>query len=84
VKQIGALGVVLQLGWVFALCTLIPLGLGIWLDRRLGTAPLFILVGALVGIVASTVGAVRIVIRNIEALGKNEAAPPAVGKEDRA
>jgi F0F1-type ATP synthase assembly protein I len=48
---------------------LIPLGIGIWLDRRLGTAPLFILIGALVGILASTIGAVRIASRTIEALG---------------
>jgi F0F1-type ATP synthase assembly protein I len=84
VKQLGAFGLALQLGWVVALATLIPLGLGVWLDRQFGTAPLFILIGALVGIGASTVAAVRIVVRNIETLGKNETAPSAGGKEDRA
>ena len=49
----------LQLGWIVALSTLIPLGVGVLLDRRFGTAPLFILVGALVGIIGSTVAAVR-------------------------
>jgi F0F1-type ATP synthase assembly protein I len=52
---------------VLGLCFLT--GLGLWLDRRLGTAPLFVLVGALVGILGATVGAVRVVGREIEALG---------------
>ena len=69
-KEIRNLGPLLQLGWVVALSVLLPLGLGIWLDRRLGTAPLFILVGALAGIIAGTIGAVRVATRTIEALGR--------------
>ena len=69
----------LQLGWVVALSTLIPLGVGVFLDRRLGTAPLFIIIGAAVGILASTIGAVRITTRTLDALGKRPPAalPPA-------
>ncbi len=80
----------LQLSWVIALSVLLPLGLGIWLDRYFHTAPLFILIGALVGIIAGTVGAVRIVGRIIDRLGeageeaKTEASQPERGKEDRA
>ena len=59
----------LQLGWIVALSTLLPLGIGLLLDRRLGTAPLFIIIGAVVGILASTIGAVRIATRTIDALG---------------
>jgi F0F1-type ATP synthase assembly protein I len=70
VKEIGSLGILLQLGWVVALSVLIPLGLGLWLDYRLATSPLFILVGALVGILAATVGVVRITNHAIEAVGK--------------
>lgn len=58
-----------------ALSTLIPLGLGVFLDRRLGTAPLFIIIGAVVGIFASTIGAVRITTRTLDALGNR---PPSV------
>lgn len=88
-KEIRTLGPALQMGWVVATSILIPLGIGIWLDRRFGTAPLFILIGALVGILASTIGAVRIASRTIEALGN----PPDMGpgpddevnrKEDKA
>jgi F0F1-type ATP synthase assembly protein I len=56
----------LQLGWMMAGAMLIPLGIGIWLDRRYSTAPLFILVGALVGVLASTIGVMRLATRMIE------------------
>ena len=73
-----------QLGWIVALSTLIPLGVGVFLDRRFGTAPFFILVGALVGIIAGTVGAVRVVSRAIDAAGGRPDGPdePISGKED--
>ncbi len=67
----------LQLGWIVALSTLIPLGIGVLLDRRFGTAPLFILVGALAGIIGSTVAAVRITGRTIDALGDQPPRPDA-------
>jgi len=57
---------------VIALSTLLPLGVGILLDRLLRTSPLFILIGGLVGILAGTVGAVRITSRAIEALSPRE------------
>jgi len=75
---------------VIALSVLLPLGVGIWLDRHFQTAPLFILIGALVGIIAGTVGAVRIVGRIIDRLGQagqtaeNEPSGSERGKEDRA
>ncbi len=59
----------LQMGWIVALSTLVPLGVGVVLDRRLGTAPLFIIIGAVIGILASTIGAVRVASRTIDALG---------------
>lgn len=88
-KQFLQAGPLLQLGWIVALSTLIPLGVGILLDRRLGTAPLFILIGALIGILAGTVGAVRIAGKAIEKLGRppgNGAGPdqPSEGKEEQA
>ena len=75
----------LQLGWTVALSTLIPLGLGVLLDRRLGTAPLFILIGAAAGILASTIGAVRITTRTLDALGNRPSSvqPPAERVDDK-
>lgn len=61
---------ILQLAGVVELALFFLLGLGMWLDRRLGTTPLFVLAGALVGILAATAGAVRVAGREIEALGR--------------
>ena len=65
----------LQMGWLVAFSTLVPLGVGVLLDRRLGTAPVFIIIGAVIGILSSTIGAVRIATRTIDALGNR---PPSV------
>jgi len=73
------IGPLLQMSWVIALATLIPLGAGILADRLLGTAPLFILLGGLIGILAGTVGTVRVTIRAIEALSPS--APKGNGGE---
>ena len=77
------------MGGMVALCTLVPLGLGLLLDRRFGTAPLFVLVLAPFGIIGGTIGVVRIASRRLEALGASpeaEANPdsPASGEEDGA
>jgi len=52
-----------QLGWVVAFSLLIPLAAGLWLDKRFQTMPLFTLVGMLIGILAATLGTVRIAQR---------------------
>jgi F0F1-type ATP synthase assembly protein I len=77
----------LQMAWIVALCAFVPLGIGVLLDRRLQTAPLFIIIGAAVGILASTIGAVRIATRTIDALGsrppsEHQPAERAEQKED--
>jgi len=42
---------------------LLPLLAGIWLDRKLNSEPLFILIGAVLGILAATVGVARMALR---------------------
>jgi F0F1-type ATP synthase assembly protein I len=42
---------------------LLPLLAGIWLDRKLDTEPLFILIGAILGILAATVGVARMALQ---------------------
>jgi F0F1-type ATP synthase assembly protein I len=89
VKDLLRAGPLLQMSWVVAFSVLIPLGVGILADRRFGTAPLFIIIGALIGIIGSTVAAVRIASRAIDDLGRpptREAASdePVDGKEDQA
>ncbi|NLE77011.1 MAG: AtpZ/AtpI family protein [Chloroflexi bacterium] len=68
----------MQLGWVVAFSLLAPLALGVWLDQRLGTAPVFILISMLVGTLAATVGAVRMASRMMAQIAppKEPAAEP--------
>jgi F0F1-type ATP synthase assembly protein I len=77
------------MGLVVALATLVPLGLGLLLDRHFGTAPLFVLVLAPFGIIGGTIGVVRIASRRLESLGAVPQADvssdsPASGEEDGA
>ncbi|MBI4202190.1 MAG: AtpZ/AtpI family protein [Chloroflexi bacterium] len=39
----------LGVGWYMAFCIVFGIGGGIWLDNRLNTSPLFVLVGVLLG-----------------------------------
>lgn len=41
----------LNLGWVFVATMALTVFGGLWLDRRFGTAPIFILLGVIVGFV---------------------------------
>lgn len=78
-----------QLIAVVVLSLLAPLGLGLALDGLLGSAPLALFVCSVIGILAGTVGVVRIMTRQFGFLAVP--APPAEnsvkaanGKEDRA
>jgi F0F1-type ATP synthase assembly protein I len=72
VKKREALSLALNLSWTMLFSLLIPLLVGIWLDRRLDTTPLFVLVGAVLGILAATVGVARMALRVFsQAAGEN-------------
>jgi F0F1-type ATP synthase assembly protein I len=81
-KRSSGAGHLWRLAWVVALSTLAPLGLGLWLDRRFGMAPLFVLIGSLVGITAATIGVVLVATRAIDALGR--VPETAIGAEEDA
>ena len=55
-----------QLSWTLLVSLLLPLLGGILLDKRMSTSPLFVLIGAAVGILAATVGVGRMVIRTFQ------------------
>jgi F0F1-type ATP synthase assembly protein I len=63
VKKGVAWSLAWNMSWTMVFSLLIPLMAGIWLDRKLDTAPLFILIGAVLGILAATVGVARMAIR---------------------
>ena len=51
----------LGLGWYVAIAIVLGIAGGIWLDNRLGTLPLFTLLGVLLGSVAAFYGLYRMV-----------------------
>ena len=59
----------LNLSWTMLFSLVIPLFAGIWLDKKLDTTPLFILIGATLGILAATVGVARIALRTFSQAG---------------
>ena len=59
---------VIRLGGILILGLLMPSGLGLLLDIRFDKLPLFALIGALIGIGASTVLIVRLTIRAMESV----------------
>jgi len=63
VKKGTALSLAWNLSWTMLFSLVLPLLCGIWLDRKLDTAPLFILIGATLGILAATVGVARMALR---------------------
>ena len=44
------------IGWYIAIAILAPTLGGVWLDGKLGTAPLFLLVGVILGVVVGFYG----------------------------
>ena len=62
-KKSEAFSLALNLSWTMLFSLLIPLLVGIWLDKKLGTMPLFVLIGAILGIMAATIGVARMTLR---------------------
>jgi len=84
VKKGTALSLAWNLSWTMLFSLLLPLLAGIWLDKRLSTEPLFILVGAILGILAATVGVARMALRTFSEISGEDAQQQEVenGKEE--
>ena len=82
-KKRDALGMAMNLSWTMLFSLLIPLAAGIWLDKKLNTAPLFILIGAVLGISAATIGVARMTIRTFaKAVGQDAEKEPEAGDKE--
>ena len=62
-KQWNAFGLAMQLSWTLLFSLLIPLLIGIWLDRHFGIGPWGVLAGTGLGVLAATVGVARVAMR---------------------
>lgn len=68
-KTIGPVSVIMQLGAIVTVATLLPLGLGLWLDTQLGTTPWLTLVALVVGVLAAVTVVYRVISRQYNQLG---------------
>jgi F0F1-type ATP synthase assembly protein I len=84
VKKGAALSLAWNLSWTMLFSLLLPLLGGIWLDKKLGTVPLFILIGATMGILAATIGVARMTLRTFGQIAPKdlEQPPGENGKEE--
>jgi F0F1-type ATP synthase assembly protein I len=84
VKKREALSLALNLSWTMLFSLLLPLLAGIWLDKRLGTIPLFTLIGVVLGISAATIGVARMTLRTFSYSARPDPDPVAQanGKEE--
>lgn len=57
-----------EIGFLLLVTTLVGVGAGYWLDERLGTLPIFLLVGFLVGAGLGAVGIARLIRRFLAAI----------------
>ena len=67
----------LGLGWYIAFCLLFGTLCGVWLDKQLNLAPLFLLIGLAIGLVVGFMGVYRMVAQVVEE-------PPPGSGEDQA
>ena len=60
----------LGVGWYVAICIVGGVWGGVWLDEKLGTSPLFLLIGLMLGIVIAGAGVYRMLAALVSADGK--------------
>lgn len=71
-EQILGCGLVIQLTTTLVVAILLPLGLGLYLDRLLQTSPMITFVMMVFGITLGTVAVYRAVAREYERVGGNK------------
>ena len=49
-------------GWYIVLCILLGVWGGLWLDNRLGTKPLFVILGLILGLIVVVYGVYRMLL----------------------
>jgi F0F1-type ATP synthase assembly protein I len=83
-KQWRGAGLAMELSWTLLFSLLIPLLLGIWLDKQFNTTPILTLIGVFVGILAATLGMARMVVRMFRTIEQDDSDKEAgnKGEED--
>ncbi|MSQ40252.1 MAG: AtpZ/AtpI family protein [Dehalococcoidia bacterium] len=60
-RTLATVAQLVGIGWYVGLCIVGGVAGGLWLDRRVGTVPLFTLLGLLLGVVLAFYGMYRMV-----------------------
>jgi F0F1-type ATP synthase assembly protein I len=63
---------IIGIGWFIGLSILLGVLGGLWLDNRLGTQPIFIIIGLLLGLVVTGYGAYRMLLPLLKSKGNKE------------
>lgn len=71
-RELQALGLVTQVGLTIAVCIVVSLLLGLWIDNTFGTKPWATLLFALLGIAAGSYSVYRMVSEAIRAAEEGE------------
>ena len=56
---------VVGVGWYIGICIVLGVWGGLWLDSKLNTRPILVIVGLILGIVVAFYGAYRMILPNI-------------------
>jgi len=56
----------LGVGWYIGVCIVLGVWGGLWLDGRLNTRPIFVIVGLLLGVALAIYGVYRMLLPNID------------------
>ena len=62
----------LSIGWCFATPVAIGVLAGAWLDGRSGTAPIFVILGTLMGLAVGVYGSVRMLLRFLDETSRDQ------------
>lgn len=82
VKKSESFSLALNMGWTMLFSLVLPLLVGIWLDKRFDSSPFFVLAGAFLGILAATVGVARMVLRTFSQVTSQHAGQRAEASDE--
>jgi len=62
----------LGMGWYVGVCIVLGVVGGLWLDRKLHTTPLLVIVGLLLGIIVAVYGVYKMILPNINNINQKQ------------
>jgi F0F1-type ATP synthase assembly protein I len=60
-KQISAPGILLEVGYEISIPLVLFVILGVWIDKKLGTLPLFLLLGIFISLITTSLAIAKVI-----------------------